>query len=326
MHDIFNVKPGPEAERLAAKYGYLPYMVERYFEIFGSRSETVRFLEACEKPLRRSIRCNTLRIDCGSLRRRLEARGFSLKPIPWAPHGFWVLDGEAPLGATPEYLLGYYYIQGPASMLPAYSLSPSPSDLVVDMAAAPGGKTTQIAQLMGNRGAILAVDVSRPRIRALRANLGRMGVTNTVVVRMDARRLVLLKDRFSRILLDAPCTGEGLIPLDPSRKTSKTLEDLRRASELQAELLWTAAEIAVPGGVIVYATCSIAPEENEYVVARVLERRSDLEIIDAGIPVGLPGLSEYRGMVFEEADKCRRLYPHIHGTEGFFLCRLVKRD
>jgi len=310
--------------RLAEKYGYLPYMVERYLEIFGSLEETVEFLEACEHPLRRSIRCNTLKTECSSLESRLREKGFRLEPIPWAPHGFWVTGSTVSLGATLEYLLGYYYIQGAASMLPAYSLSPTADDLVVDMAAAPGGKTTQLAQLMGNRGAILAVEASRRRVKALRASLNRMGVTNTVVLRMDARMLAPLKNTFSKVLLDAPCTGEGLIPLDPSRKRSRTIGDLKKASSLQVELLLTAIDIASPGGVIVYSTCSIAPEENEYVVSRVLSMRSGVRVSEPGISVGDPGLIEYRGLLFEEAKMCRRLYPHRHGTEGFFICRLVK--
>ena len=321
--ELFHVKPSRYAVELAERYGYLPYMIERYAEIFGER--LLDFLEACEKPLRRSIRCNTLKIDCGSLARRLEAKGFKLRKIPWAPHGFWVEEEPLSLGATEEYLLGYYYIQGAASMLPAYILEPRPGERVLDMAAAPGGKTTQLAQLMLNRGVILAVDVSRRRVRALRSHLNRMGVTNTVVVRTDARRLVKLGPVFDKVMLDAPCTGEGLIPIDPSRKKSRAMNDLRLLARLQVELLEAAFALTKPGGYIVYTTCSIAPEENEYVVSRVLENHPNLAVVEPGVDVGLPGITRFRGVDFDpQVGRCRRLYPHTHGTEGFVICLLRK--
>lgn len=320
---LFRVRPSKYAVKLARRYGYLPYMIERYAEIFGE--ELIDFLEACEKPPPKSIRCNTLRIDCSLLVERLEAKGFRLSKIPWAPHGFWVEGGSVSLGATEEYLLGYYYIQGAASMLPAYILDPQPGETVLDMAAAPGGKTTQLAQLMGDTGVILAVDVSRGRVRALRSHLNRMGVTNTIVVRTDARRLAAMGPTFDRVLLDAPCTGEGVIPLDPSRKRSRTLKDIFQMARLQEELLEAAALLARPGGHIVYTTCSIAPEENEYVVSRVLERHPELTVVEPKVEVGLPGITSFRGVRFDpRVSRCRRLYPHKHGAEGFVICLLRK--
>lgn len=315
-----------QAKRLAERYGYLPYMVERYIDLFGAK-EAEEFLRACNRPLVKSIRCNDYLVRCDELKALLEGKGFVLKEIGWAPHGFWVLNEPFSLGATPEYLKGYYYIQRAASMLPAYALQPKVGELVMDMTAAPGGKTTQIAQLMKNTGVVVAVEISRSRIKALRSHVNRMGFTNVLIIRADVSRLRGFRERFSRTLLDAPCSGEGIIPVDPSRKRSRTLQDLRVMYRRQVELLKLAIELTARGGYIVYSTCSIAPEENELVIDTVLDSEvgESVDVVEAGVGVGDSGLEEFRGVSFDERlRKCRRLYPHKHGTEGFFLCKLRK--
>lgn len=322
---IFEVRVSREALRLAERYGYLPYMVERYINIFGDLAEVVEFLEANEEPMPETFRCNSHLIDCGELVERLESKGFTVERIPFTSHGFEALESPISLGATHEYLMGYYYIQDPASMLPVQVLDPRPGEFIIDMAAAPGGKATQILQVTGDQARLLAVDSSKTRLRALRSHMQRMGFRNYVAVRLDARRLPegLIADR---ILLDAPCSGEGVIRKDPSRKTSRTLQDLIFLSDLQASLLDSALNHVKPGGVVVYATCSVGVEENEYVVNSILEKRGDFTVEPIDSIPGAPGVTEYMHVRFDSSLKrCRRLYPHLHGTEGFTICLLRKR-
>jgi len=327
MYDdiIFNIKVSKYAETLAREYGYLSYMIQRYYEMFGTWEEVELFLKGNEKPIQQSIRCNDIRIDCTKLEQILRSKDVRIEKIPWAPHGYWVTYSKVSIGALDEYLKGYYYIQGPASMIPAYVLNPQPGEKVADLAAAPGGKTTQLAQLMKNKGVIIAIEKNRRRIRPLISNIRRLGVNNTVVLNIDARKLVKLEDYFDKVLLDAPCTGEGLIPIKPERKTSRTIEDLKIMHRLQVELLITAIKIVKPRGRIVYTTCSIAPEENEYVLYKILSTLENVRILRIDLPIGVNGLTEYKNVYFgDEMKKTRRLYTYLTGTEGFFIALLEK--
>ncbi|MBP1357510.1 MAG: RsmB/NOP family class I SAM-dependent RNA methyltransferase, partial [Sulfolobus sp.] len=270
---IFEVSPTAETRNLAAKYGYLDYMIERYIRIFNEVQEVNEFLEGCEVPLIKSIRCNELKTSCNELEKRLRMKGYELERLEWLSYGYKVLKSpkKPTLGATMEYLQGFYHIQGIASMIPAHVLSPSPSDKVLDMAAAPGSKTSQLAQIMKNNGVILAVEKNRERIKSLLSNLNRLGVTNTVLLRADSRNLENMKIEFDKILLDAPCSGEGLIPIDKTRKTKTSIQKLYNFSMLQLLLIKVAYKLLREKGVLVYSTCSIGPEEDELVVNYAVE-------------------------------------------------------
>lgn len=309
--------------KLAEKFGYSHYLVERYIELFGF-DDALRLLEANEKRLKKCIRFNTLRISSETLLKRLENKGFKLDRISWVPYGFRVLEERFPLGATTEYLLGYYYVQEAAAMLPAHILSPRTSEFIIDLCAAPGGKTTQLAQIMENKGTIIAIDLSRDRMRALRSNLSRCGVSNVIAFRMDGKDAPGLGIVANKILIDAPCTCDGVIPFDPSRKKSRGMEDIKFCSTIQRKLLTAAIECLVDDGVLVYSTCSTAPEENESVIAEAIEK-SDVKVVDTGLTIGDEGFTEAFGTKFpDELRLARRLYPHKHGTEGFFVCKLMK--
>ncbi|MCD6278114.1 MAG: RsmB/NOP family class I SAM-dependent RNA methyltransferase [Desulfurococcales archaeon] len=314
----------------AAKFGYRDYMIARYLEILGSRSEVIELLNAFEKSLKPSIRCNTLKVsDCRILHDRLSSLGYLLKPIEWEPTSFIIEKiGSPPPGATHEFLLGMYYLyRGSASLIPPLILRPDLHDIVLDMAAAPGGKTTHLAQIMRNEGLIVAVDVSKARMRALRSNLERLGVRNVLALRVDGVKIPeIFGEYFNKVLLDAPCTAEGLIQVDKSRKTRTSLSDLLTAREKQVKLLLAALDSVKSGGVVLYTTCSIAPEENELVISEVLSHRNSVGVEKITKPVNFEeGITEYFGIkLFGEVRFCGRLYPHVHGMEGFFLCLLRK--
>ncbi len=324
---FFRFKVSDEAMKLAEKYGYPPYFIERYMNIFES-DELVEFLESIEKGLKKTIRCNTLRLkECSMLKDMLERKGYLLEKTPYFTYAYRVKGKAEGLGGTIEYLLGYYYIQGLGSMFAAELLSPSKDDIIADLAAAPGGKTTHIAQLMENRGCIIAVDKSGRRITKLVNNLRRMGVNNTIVVKADVLEIKGWERKYDKILLDAPCTGEGLIIFKRERRFSKTLADLERMSNVQYRMLLKALDMLKPGGLLLYSTCSIAPEENEYVISKVLHSRSDVKTVPTRFAsAGSPGITHYMGVEFDESlSNCMRLYPHRDGTEGFFYC-LIRRE
>lgn len=313
------------AKALAQEYGYLQYMIERYLSLWGEE-ETLQFLTACEQPIRTALRINTLRDDQDSIVRRLKTKGIGLEKIPWLDYGFYAnFKGTTSPGALLEHMLGFYYIQGVPSMTTVKVLDPQPNETVLDLAAAPGGKTTHIAQRMQNTGMVVAIEQDRQRLSSLESNILRCGATNTMVLRGDAKRIEHLNLSPDRILLDAPCSGEGLIPLDPSRKTSKTMADIHYCATREDEMLDAAISVLKPGGTIVYSTCSIAPEENEYVVDGILRRYPELKIIPAGIEFGSPGYSEPYGVdLHDSLNLSRRFLPHQDGTEGFFICKMKK--
>ena len=309
---------------LCDKYKYSPYMIERYVDLFGEE-RIKKFLDGNEQKILTTIKVNTLRITKDALFRRLNAKGFELEPISVVPDAFYVKKEPFSIGATTEYLLGYYYIQSLSSMIPSLALNVSSHDIVVDMCAAPGGKTIHLAQLMKNQGVILAFELNRERMRSFRSNISRCGAQNIIVFRTDAANLPDLHIKgISKILLDAPCTGSGLIPVDPSRKTSRSFEDIKFCSNIQMKLITAAVEALERGGELVYSTCSIEPEENEYIINSALQQFR-LEVVDLNIDYGEPGLINVFSLELSpELKKARRIYPYLHKTEGFFVCKLKK--
>jgi len=299
-------------------------MIQRYIQFLGL-DDTVNLLKANEKPLIPSIRVNTLKISTLDLKQRLEEKGFELEQIEWVPYGFNVIRESHNLGSSHEFLQGYYYLQNVASMLSAIILDPKPNELVIDMCAAPGSKSTHVAQLMGNEGSLILIDKYKNRIPALETNLRRMGIINSIVLNMDAKDISKLNIKADKVLLDAPCTGEGLIRQDPTRKKSKKLRDIEKISNIQKLLLKAGLNILKPGGKLLYSTCSIAPEENELVLNDVLQDESDFSIIKINNQYGINGFTRiYGNTLFEDIKLSQRLYPHLHDTIGFFFC-LIKR-
>ena len=305
-------------------YGYSEFMAEKVLQLF-SLDEAIAFFEANETPRPVTIRTNTLRTRRRDLAAALIARGVNVDVLEeqWGPAGLQIFESPVPLGATPEYLAGHYMLQSAASFLPVMALAPQPQERILDMAAAPGGKSSHIAALQQNTGQLFANDPSVPRARALAANLHRLGVQNAVVCSLDGRTFPGTIAGFDRVLLDAPCSGTGVIAKDPSVKTSKTAEDFSKLGHLQRELLLAAIDCCVPGGTVVYSTCSVMIEENEEIINYALGKRSHVRLVDSGLSFGVPGMAAFRGKQFHPSMKlARRFYPHVHNMDGFFVAKL----
>ncbi len=302
---------------------------ERYEKLLGLEVEA--FLDALLRPLKPSLRLNTLKGDPEEIRAGLEERGLELTPVPWCPWGYWIenLDEEEALGNYLEHFLGEFYVQEASSMVPVEVADVKPGMRILDIAAAPGSKTTHAAQRMENTGAVVANDVSVHRIKALTYNLDRLGVVNCLVTTMDGRRFGrLLPGFFQVVLVDAPCSAEGTV-----RKSFRAWHNwrhgsYRRLAETQKALLISAFKATEPGGVVVYSTCTFAPEENEGVLTHLLDNYPcHLEEISLPGLNGAPGLSSWEGEVYNpQVERAIRIYPHRNEVGGFFVARIRKEE
>ena len=310
-------------------YGYSSYLAEKLFNLFTPR-EAFAFFEANESPRPIVIRTNTIRTHRRELAQSLINRGVTLEPVgKWSKVGLQIFESQVPLGATPEYLAGQYIIMAASSFLPVMALAPQEHERILDMAAAPGGKTTYIAALMKNTGSIFANDSKKDRAKALIGNIHRLGVKNTIVCNYDAREFPRVIGGFDRVLLDAPCSGTGVIAKDPSVKTNKTEKDFLQLPHLQKQLLLSAIDsvdhTSKTGGYIVYSTCSVTVEENEQVVQYALRTRPNVKLVETGLTFGVNGFTSYMGKTFDPKMKTtKRFYPHAYNVDGFFVSKFKK--
>ncbi|XP_030327505.1 probable 28S rRNA (cytosine(4447)-C(5))-methyltransferase isoform X1 [Strigops habroptila] len=313
---------------MAAYYSYSDFLLTKLMDIFPL-PELINFLEANEVPRPVTIRTNTLKTRRRDLAQALINRGVNLDPLgKWSKTGLVIYDSSVPIGATPEYLAGHYMLQGASSLLPVMALAPQENERILDMCCAPGGKTSYIAQLMKNTGTILANDSNAERLRSVVGNLHRLGVTNAVVSNCDGRQFPKVLGGFDRVLLDAPCSGTGVISKDPAVKTNKDEKDILRCAHLQKELILSAIDsvnaASETGGYIVYCTCSVMVEENEWVVDYALKKRN-VRLVATGLDFGKEGFTRFKDRRFHPSLKStRRFYPHTHNMDGFFIAKFKK--
>jgi 16S rRNA (cytosine1407-C5)-methyltransferase len=304
--------------------------LERYDE-FLDPGERARLREALAQPRLPAIRVNTLKIGIERARRTWPERyGWTVQPVPFCAAGWQITGHDQPLGDTLEFQNGYYYIQDAASMLPAEMFSDHAAPLILDLAAAPGGKTTHLASRYADRGVILANDSSAKRITALRANLQNWGVFGALVTNYPGERLGRwFPETFDRVLIDAPCSGDTL-RITTGRKT-RTVSEREHAAlcQRQEALLLSAFQAVRPGGEIVYSTCTMSPAEDEAVLDDLLRRFPQQAVIDRvdHLDVSAPGLdSDGRAAFDPQVRHAIRLWPHLYQTSGFFAARIRKTE
>ncbi|KAF9956498.1 rRNA (cytosine-C5-)-methyltransferase nop2 [Modicella reniformis] len=298
---------------LCLYYGYNEYLMEKLFYIFPV-SEAIEFFEANEVPRPVTIRTNTLKTRRRELAQALINRGVNLDPIgKWSKVGLQVFDSPVPIGATPEYLAGHYMLQAASSFLPVMALAPQEHE----------------PALLKNTGMVFANDANKDRTKSLVANIHRLGVKNAVVCNYDGRQFPGVIGGFDRVLLDAPCSGTGVISKDASVKTNKSEQDFQMLSQLQKELILSAIDsvdaASKTGGYIVYSTCSVTVDENEDVVNYALRKRPNVKLVSTALDFGKEGFTRYREKVFHPSlSLTRRYYPHMHNMDGFYVAKFKK--
>lgn len=303
---------------------FKPAFIERY----SALTDWEPFKEYSLSFLRRSIRVNTLKADIAEVKKSVQAKGWKLEPIPWCKEGFWISHPDRKdVGNLWEHHLGQIYVQEAASMIPPLVLQPKADDIVLDMCAAPGSKATQMTAMMENEGVLVTNDYKGMRIQSLGINLQKSGSTNTIVSLMSGTRF---KDfQFDKILVDAPCSGTGTV-----RKSLKTIRMwnpgmIKKIAREQKKLATNAFNNLKPGGVMVYSTCSLEPEENEGVVDHILETFPEAKVEKVTLPglkLGKPVL-EFEGKKYNPQVKdVMRIWPQDNDTEGFFVCKIRKNQ
>jgi NOL1/NOP2/sun family putative RNA methylase len=309
----------PDADKLQFK--------EAFIRRYSALTDFSEFKRCSLSFPRKAIRVNTLKTDVDTVKESFGKR-WNLTPVRWCKEGFFAKGERRDIGNTLEHALGYIYVQDASSMIPPIVLEPKEGELALDMCAAPGSKSTQIAQYMENSGLLIANDNSYPRIKALAMNMQRCGVANAVITLTEAKNYGYMENFFDKILLDAPCSGTGTI--------NKSLETIKmwnpsmvlRLSKIQKQLIENAFIALKPGGTLVYSTCTLEPEEDEGTVDFLLNSFPDAktEKISIELKRSEPVLS-FEGKEFSEGIKnCLRIWPQDNETEGFFVTKITKEE
>ena len=287
-------------------------------EFFVSRYEELGWKYEEVKP-RQSIRINTMNAEEANIVKRLQSLGIKLEKISFLENGYWICRSKFSLGATSEYLLGLYSMQEAAAQIPASLFTELKGKTVLDACAAPGGKTVQLADLMRNTGVIISLDIKKQRLIALSNQLERCNVKNVIVYHLDARQASRLDMKFDRILLDIPCSGN--FAADEEWFSRRTLEDVEKNAKLQREILTEAVKVLNDDGEMVYATCSLEPEENELNIDWAIKNlQVRVERINC---YGEKASTNIFGKRLDSSiENCRRIWPGQ--TQGFFVCKLKK--
>ncbi|HCH4061474.1 TPA: 16S rRNA (cytosine(1407)-C(5))-methyltransferase RsmF [Vibrio parahaemolyticus] len=303
---------------------YIPdAFLEKIQTILPANLNMEDFISACQRPLRKSIRVNTLKMSVEDFVKRADDKGWTLSPVPWCDNGFWIEADESvvPLGNTAEHMSGLFYIQEASSMMPVSALfmNDESYDAVLDTAAAPGSKTTQIAALMKNEGVLVANEYAASRVKVLHANIERCGVRNAALSNFDGRVFGgWLPEQFDAVLLDAPCSGEGTVRKDEDAMKNWTQASVLEIADTQKDLIESAFHALKPGGVLVYSTCTLSTEENQQVCHHLKETFGDAVEFES-----LDGLFENANAALTE-EGFLHIFPQVYDCEGFFVARIRK--
>jgi len=310
------LKATGDEERIALRTFHPTWFVKYCFNLLG-RNEATAFLEANVNPPPTCIRLNTLKASEETVLETLAAEGVKLEKVEPLKHAYKILGSNQLLTGTESFRKGLFYIQDKASCFAAEAADPKPEMTVADVCAAPGAKTTYMGQLMQNQGGICSVDYSVRRMQAWKREVARMGVRIAAPVIADACVSLPFALEADVAVLDPPCTSTGVFAKQPSAKWRLTPRSIDKMAEIQWGMINNCAEKVRAGGVLTYSTCSITVEENEMIIERFLNQHPEFALAEINPKLGVPGL---RGL-----DRCQRLYPHIHESNGFFIAKLLKR-
>jgi len=304
---------------ITLRYSHPAWMVERWLKEFGLEG-TIALCRANNEPAPNTIRTNTLKITRPGLIEWLKREGLSVSETVYAPEGLKI-EGFYSLGSLPSFQAGLFQIQDESSMLAGRALMPAPGSFAVDACSAPGGKTTHLAQLMENRGMILGVDIHPHKLALIQENCRRLGIEIVEGREGDARALPEeLAGLADFVLVDAPCSGLGVLRRRPDSRWRKNPEELPAIVKLQAEILKGASRCVKDGGVLVYSTCTLLREENAGQVENFLANHPEFALED--LRGFLPGALDPEGTLIKGY---LQVYPHLHGMDGFFMARLRKK-
>jgi len=306
--------PDPAEDKvqyLSVYYAHPTWITKRWVERYGEEEAVKLFVADNERP-GLSLRINRLKVEPGQFLQLLDRQQIQYTGSQYL--GFFVkVRALAKIGQMDLFRSGYFTIQDESAALPCLLLDPKPGDQIIDLCAAPGGKTTNMAELMENKGEILAVDRHEAKLTQIKGSAERLGLTNIKLVQADGTEMQ--HDPVDRVLVDAPCSGLGVLMKKPDMKWKRELQDLPNLIRLQLALLENAALLLKPGGVLVYSTCTTEPEENEQIVRAFLNRHPEFLLENAG-PFVSHDLVTKEGFV--------QTFPHKHGMDGSFAARLVK--
>jgi 16S rRNA (cytosine967-C5)-methyltransferase len=302
-------------ERIALETFHPTWFVDYCTKLFG-KEEAVAFLNGSLNPPPTYIRVNTLAASEEEILQKLAGEDVKLEEVEPLKYTYRVLELKAPLNTSPSLKAGLFYVQDKASCFATQAAEPKPNSTVFDICAAPGAKTTFIAQLMGNQGSIYSVDFSAKRMKIWQKETARMGAQIAEPLVADARVSVPLIEAADLVVLDPPCTSTGVFAKQPSAKWRLSPKSIQNMSEIQYLMIHNCADKVKPGGTLAYSTCSITLEENEGVIERFLKEHPDFKLAEITPKIGMPGLN---GLT-----ECQRLYPHLHHCNGFFIAKLTK--
>ncbi|WP_329885949.1 RsmF rRNA methyltransferase first C-terminal domain-containing protein [Pseudoramibacter sp. HA2172] len=277
--------------------------------------------DSYNRPAYKGIRTNTLKADNGRMRSLFP---FETEAVPWCPTGFYI-GGDVRPGKQVGYYAGLYYVQEPTAMAPAEALGAEPGDRVLDLCAAPGGKSTQLACKLAGRGVLVSNEIVKNRSAVLASNMERMGIANSVILSAAPDKLVAgFAGYFNKILVDAPCSGEGMFRKDPAVLTEWRPERVTQCAARQWEILKTVDQLLAPGGELVYSTCTFSPEENEQIVERLIAT-DRYEVV----PLALPELTDHGRPEWTATGEGQvagtlRIMPNHAAGEGHFVAKMRK--